>query len=392
LSAPRARRIKVVSLVDGLGITGGGERFARQVTLAFDPERVDATLCVSRWTPAIASDDSNRAAVAELEARGVRFIGLDRSSTLDLRAWKPLLAVMRDEDIDVLHSHKFGSNVWGAVLSHFAPRPVFVAHEQTWSYQGMPLRRFLDRELIARRARAFIAVSSEDARRMASVERIDPATIVMMPNAIPTPPPVQHVVDLRRELQLDAATPLIGAVCVLRAQKALDVLIDAFAVVLQSVPRAHLVIAGDGEERSSIERHITRLGLEDRVSLLGVRGDVPALLPNFDVAALSSDYEGTPLAVMEYMEAALPIVSTRVGGVPDLIDHDKQGLLVEPRDPAALGAAITRLLQDREFANRLGEQARSRRRAEFDIKVAASRLEELYRGLVGVRGNDLGPG
>jgi glycosyltransferase involved in cell wall biosynthesis len=96
------------------------------------------------------------------------------------------------------------------------------------------------------------------------------------------------------------------------------------------------------------------------------------------VAVSTSDFEGSPLSVMEYMEAAKPVVATRVGGVPDLIDDGVQGLLVEPQDPAAFAAAVAQLLRDPARARELGERGRERRRVEFDIDGMVRRLEELY--------------
>ena len=107
-----------------------------------------------------------------------------------------------------------------------------------------------------------------------------------------------------------------------------------------------VLVAGDGPERAWLEEGARRLGVADTVLFLGIRRDVPAVLAAVDVAVLSSDYEGSPLSVMEYMAAAKPVVSTRVGGVPELVQEDVHGLLVEPRDPEALAEAVARLLRD----------------------------------------------
>ena len=116
--------------------------------------------------------------------------------------------------------------------------------------------------------------------------------------------------------------------------------------------------------------------------MLGYRSDVPDVIAALDVAVSSSAFEGSPLAVMEYMESARPIVATRVGGVPDLIEDGVHGLLAEPGDAAGLAAAIRRMLADREGARRMGEAARERRRREFTVDLMVRRLEALYERLV----------
>jgi glycosyltransferase involved in cell wall biosynthesis len=139
-----------------------------------------------------------------------------------------------------------------------------------------------------------------------------------------------------------------------------------------------VLIVGEGADRPLHEALIERLGLQGTVKLLGLRSDVPDLLATSDVAVLSTNSEGSPLSVMEYMDAGLPVVATRVGGIPDLIDDGVEGLLVEPRDPDGLGEAIARVLDDPQEAKRMGERGRERRRREFDIDVMVENLEDLY--------------
>lgn len=350
-----------------------------QVAMRLDRERFEPILCVSRWAPGLVRPD-RVAAVEELRASGVRFLGLQRRNRAQLWAWRPLLSLLRREHVEILHSHKFGANVSAAVLASLARTPVFVAHEHTWSFEGRPLRRLLDRQLIARRADAFVAVSREDRRRMIEVEGISPAVVRLIPNGIPAPP-APGGRDVRVELGIPAGAPVVGTVCSLRAQKALGVLIGAAARLRAEFPELRVLVAGEGPERSRLERSIAERGLTGTVTLLGRRTDVPDLLTAFDVAACSSDYEGSPLSVMEYMEAALPVVATRVGGVPDLVDDRITGLLVEPGDPDALAAAIGELLRDRARARAMGERGRERRRSELDIDVTVRRIEALYEEL-----------
>ncbi|GIK78199.1 MAG: glycosyltransferase family 1 protein [Acidobacteria bacterium] len=387
----QGRRLRVVTLVDGIGLAGGAERLAREVVLRLDPDRFEPTLCVSRWSEERARAAAEAGALAGLERAGVGFLPLRRRGTYDLLSWRPLWRLLRD-GIDVLHGHKIGSNVWAAVLGTLARTPAIVAHEHTWSFEGQPLRKLLDRRLIAPRADAFLAVSELDRRRMIEVERIDPAKVIFVPNGIPEPPP-RGDVDVRRELGIGREAPIVGTVCALRPQKALDVLIDAAAILARRIDGLRVLIVGEGPERPALERRIAELGLAATVVMLGHRDDVRDLIGEFDVAACSSDFEGTPLSVLEYMQAALPIVATRVGGIPDIVADGSEGMLVEPRDPAALAAAVARLLGDRDLAARLGSGARERQLAEFDIGVTVRAVERIYEGLAsGLTAAELGAG
>lgn len=371
------KKIRVLTLVQSIGLSGGGERLAREITKGLDPDRFQRTLCVTRWDPSSRKAPVVAEALRELDRAGVRFLGLERNSSFDLWSLRPLLDELKRGGTDVLHAHMFGSNVWAAMLGTLARTPVIVAHEHTWSYEGQPLRRFLDRELIARRSDAFIAVSSEDRRRMIEIERIAPEDVIFIPNGIPTPAPPSGK-DVRAELGLAPDTPLIGSVGTLRAQKRFDLLVDAAAELRRMIPEIRVAIAGEGRAKADLERQIERLGLGETVILLGRRDDVPDFLSVLDVAVNCSDFEGSPLSIMEYMEASLPVVATRVGGVPDLIEEGVNGLLVEPGQPGALANAVAALLGDPERSAEIGRENRRRRSEQFDITTMTGRLEALY--------------
>jgi glycosyltransferase involved in cell wall biosynthesis len=380
-SNPPVRRLRVVTLTDLLAPAGGAEQLALLIAKRLDPERFESTLCVSRWPPPPEWGQSTRQALEQLEEARVRFLPLGRRRKLDLWIWARLVRFLRQERVDVLHTHKFGSNVWGTLVGRMARVPVVLAHEHTWSYQGQPLRRFLDREVVARGATRFIAVSREDRRRMTDVEGIDPDRTLFIPNGVPPSPPPSGR-DVRAMLGIQPGVPVIGLVGVLRPQKAISVLVHAAALLKHDWPQAQVLVVGDGPERASLEQLTRELGLQSTVRFIGHRSDISDLLSVLDVAVCCSDFEGSPLAVMEYMEASLPVVATAVGGVPDLIESGRHGLLVPPRDPARLAGAIAELLREPQRARAMGARGRERRLNEFDIDVLVHRLEDLYGELV----------
>jgi glycosyltransferase involved in cell wall biosynthesis len=373
------RRLRVVTLVDHLLTQGGAELFSIAVTRRLDRDRFEPIYCASRWDDERAKPDELALRDA-LEADGVRFVGLGRRGRVNLLAWRPLLGLLRRERVDVLHAHKFGSNVWAVIIGRLARVPVIVAHEHTWSYEGQPVRKFLDRHLIARGSSAFVAVSREDERRMIEIEGIDPADVTFVPNGIDALPEGDGA-RIRAELGIEPDAPVIGVVAVLRAQKALDVLVRAVGELVPEFPRLRLLLAGAGDP-SKLNALARDVGAGDNVMPIGNRGDVPDVLAALDIAVSSSRYEGSPLAIMEYMDAGLPVVATRVGGVPDLVEHGVTGLLVEPGDHGGLAAAIGELLRDPARAKEMGERGRERRRAEFDLDVTVRRLESLYEDLL----------
>ena len=377
----------MVTLIDLLSAQGGAEQLALGIATRLNPERFESILCVSRW-PISGKwrqvDTSWRPALEQVEASDVRFLPLRRRYKVDPAAWMRLERFLRRERVDILHTHKFGSNVWGALVGTAARVPVILAHEHTWSFEGQPLRRFLDRELIARASDRFIAVSQEDRRRMTEIERIDPSQTLFIPNGVPAAPPASGK-DVRAELGIASGAPVLGVVGLLRPQKAHHVLLEATATLIDRWPDLQVLIIGDGPERAKLERLAGELNVAQAVRFIGLRRDVPDVLRALDIAVCCSDFEGSPLSVLEYMAASLPVVATEVGGLPDLIEAGVNGLLVAPGDPAALAAALAQLLSDPHKAREMGVRGMERRTAEFDINVIVDRLEGLYGELLAQR-------
>lgn len=378
-------RIRVLTLIDRLGPLGGAERLALQIALGLDPERFESHFCASRHSAADRASALAQRAQADLEAAGVRFLGVPRETKADIWKWSRLWSYLRRERIDVLHAHKHGSNVWGTAVGRAARVPVIVAHEHSWSYEGQRLRVVLDRELVARGADALVAVSREDQRRMTAVERIPPERTRFVPNGSVASAPSRSAGEVRAELGIAADTLVVVTAGALCDYKGFDVLVDAAARLAPRFGALRVLIAGEGEQRPALEAQIARRGLDGVVTLLGHRPDVADVLAAADVAVCCSHHEGSPLSVMEYMEAGLPVVASRVGGVPDLLDDGVHGLLVTPRDPDALSEALATVLADPRRRAEMGEAGRARRRAEFDLSVTIGRLQDLYEELLARR-------
>jgi glycosyltransferase involved in cell wall biosynthesis len=212
---------------------------------------------------------------------------------------------------------------------------------------------------------------------MIEIEGIDPSDVMVLPNGIPAPPPATGG-DVRAELGIAPGAPVIGTVSVLRPQKALDVLLRATQALLPEFPALMVLIAGEGDRRFALEDLAKELGIEDSVIFLGVRTDVPDVLAALDVAVSSSDFEGSPLSVMEYMEESKPVVASAVGGIPDLVQDGVTGALVPPREPQRLAEAIARLLANPAESSQMGQRGRELRRERYSIDATVSHLSELY--------------
>jgi glycosyltransferase involved in cell wall biosynthesis len=270
------------------------------------------------------------------------------------------------------------------VLGRLTRTPVVIAHEQTWSYEGEPLRRFLDGKVIARAADVIVAVSTRDQERMTSVEGIPPHMTRYIPNAFMPPAGDAASGDLRAELGIAPETPIVGTLCVHRVQKALDVLVDAFAIVAKRMPEPVLVMGGEGIMTDALKAQAQELGIADRVHWIGRRTDGAVVLDGFDICAMSSDYEGTPLLAFECIAAGTPMVATDVGGFRDIFESGTSALLVPRQDPEALAGALEELLRSPERRRAMAAAA-AERLDEFTVERAVERVSALYEELLAVK-------
>src|SRR5574340_951244 len=207
-----------------------------------------------------------------------------------------------------------------------------------------------------------IAVSESSAADLTS-RGVAPAKVVAIPNGVEAArfrvaPEVRQRV--RQSLGLPASAPVIGTVGSLVPLRNHALLLEAAKIVSTASSEARFVVVGEGSEGPRLRAKAQELGLADRVIFTGERSDIPELLSAFDVFALSCDTEGFGLAALEAMAAGLPIVATRVGALPELIQEGVNGLLVPPGEAPALAEALLRLLREEALAGRLGQAARAR--------------------------------
>jgi glycosyltransferase involved in cell wall biosynthesis len=183
---------------------------------------------------------------------------------------------------------------------------------------------------------------------------------------------------VRQSLGIPLDAPVIGTVGRVSEVKRQDLLIRAFRLVLSRVPDAQLLLVGDGPWMGELRELTADLGLDDRVHFAGYQPRPEPYLQAMDVFALSSRSEGMPLAVLEAWAAGLPVVATRVGGLPELIDDGRTGVLVDFGDEHALAGALCDLIADPEFSRRLGEAGRNRVESLFSLRRMADEYQRHY--------------
>jgi glycosyltransferase involved in cell wall biosynthesis len=229
---------------------------------------------------------------------------------------------------------------------------------------------------------AVVAIS-EGVRAMLIASGVDPARIHLVPSGVEAErfalgAGARAAARARHAIDPDAF--VLVAVGALETRKGHDVLLDAIA--LRADPRVHVLVAGEGALRADLEARRHALGLDERVRFLGRVDDVPTLLAAADALVMPSRQEGLGVAALEAMAAGLPVVASRVGGLPDAVTDGVTGFLVPAEDPRALAAAIDRLAGDPALARRLGAEAAAAVRARFTMAAMAEATHAVYRNVM----------
>jgi glycosyltransferase involved in cell wall biosynthesis len=306
----------------------------------------------------------------------VRHLGRGR---FDPRIVADLVGLVRRRGARILHVHGYAAADFGRIAARLSGAAL-VLHEH-FADPRMPAYQGLADRVLAPLVDRAIAVSGSTRDFLIRERHVPAERVALIWNGAPldefAPAPAAIARRVRGDLGIPEDALVIGTVGRLSEQKAHHVLLDAAARVLSTRPRAWVLIAGDGDRMPALRAQAKALGIGPRVVFAGHRADVPAVLGAIDVFCISSNYEGTPLALFEAMASGKAIVSTAVDGCREVLEDGTTGLLVPPRDPDALAAALARVADDPELQARLSRMARDASR-RYDIGECVRRMEELY--------------
>jgi glycosyltransferase involved in cell wall biosynthesis len=373
------RRVRVLHVIDGLG-HGGAETVMLNELRLIDPDRF-AMFVVST------SDDHHPAVLARARANAESAQIISGRAMWDARPAASIARLIRREHIDVVHTHLEGADVVGGAAAWCARRPVVstlhIVHE--WRDNLRKRRRSLADFANRRFAQRFIAVS--EGVKESHVRRLglDPRSIDVLPNvslADRTLPTHFDIAATRRELGVPHGTVLCAVANLIENKKDIPTLIRALPLVRERTDEPFtLLVVGDGPQRAQLTELAHHLGVADAVRFLGYRDDATQIMASSDMLCHATLFEGMPMVVLEAMTLGVPIVATRAQGITDLLDDDRSGLLVAPRDPAAFADAIVRLLVSPGLRADLARNATQTIAQHYNSDAWIERIEGIYSAL-----------
>ncbi|MFQ5540472.1 MAG: glycosyltransferase family 4 protein [Candidatus Binatia bacterium] len=308
----------------------------------------------------------------EAQKRGIAIFPVSIRNDLDLRPIFSLRRLIREERYDIVHFHTKRAHALSLWLGRVHPEVKWVVTRR----MDYPVRKnWYSHYLYNRRVDGVIAISQKIAALLVEggVRR---EKIRVIHSGI-DPAPFQKVGGAGR----NSSMPVIGTVAVLEERKGYRFLLEAAAILKQQGHRLTYRFAGDGSQREDLQKIAMGLGLHEEVDFVGFVPDTPSFLSMIDIFVLPSLFEGLGVAVLEAMAAGKPVVATRVGGLPELVDDPVTGLLVPPRDSWALARSISQLLSQKGLAQGMGGRARERVQQYFTMEQMAKKNEDYYHEL-----------
>jgi glycosyltransferase involved in cell wall biosynthesis len=386
--APAAfRRVRLLNFMTLFGM-GGTEKQVVNLATRLDKSRFELSFaCLRRWGHLLKEIEDQRLPVAEYPLRS--FYSLDAA-----RQMARFIRDLRRRQIDIVHSYNFYANVFSIPAARLAGIPCIVASIRDMGADLTPMQARVQRWLCGLADR--IVVNAEAIGKELVRAGYKPEAISVIRNGLDIAKYAgkNQAPGLRQELSLPPNAPLVTMLSRVSPQKGIEYFLIAagqvrkrrpdtcFLVVGDAYTANHGVIDRDDAYWKRIKHAAIQHGLQDCIRFTGMRSDIPELLSETAVSVLPSLSEGISNTLLESMAAGAPIVATRVGGTPEVIEDDEHGLLVQPKDPQALAEAICSILENPWLAEHLSRQARRRVENVFSMERMVRANEALYMSLL----------
>jgi glycosyltransferase involved in cell wall biosynthesis len=366
---PGGRLVRVVEVM-ATGTNGGAQEHVYSLLSRMDRTRYDPSVVAL----------SPGSAVRAIRSLGIPVTVFDEPD--DAIAVGALVAHLADVGAEIVHNHMYRAELVGTRASIALGE---AGHRRPWvigTVHSSRIRAAEDREVLRHltpRMNHLVAVSRAIVHKIAE-ERPSSVPVSLVHNGVDLTryDRTEACCTLIEDYGLVAGAQIVGVVGRLEPEKGHTTLIDAWPRVLRAVPDAYLLIVGEGSRREALEHQVAELGIGSRVIFTGRRDDVPAVTAALDVAALPSYREAQGLTILEAMALSRPVVASNVGGIPEMVEDGRTGLLVPPHDPEALAAAITRLLVDHPLADMLARAGHDLVHERFCLEMMVRSIEDLY--------------
>ena len=395
------RKVRIASLINELLFGGGESRllsFSRTVNRS---EFLHEVVCVKRPDHEFDSRygtmrDHYKGAGIRITDLGERYPNLRPRRLRGMATFRrvPMLArsvarfcrFIRENQIDVVDAHLGSGSLVGTLAGTLTGVPVVITTYHVEAWEPLWLWRQVH-PAVLRGAAAVITDSAACARKVESFMGRPEGHVAVIPNGIEPPAPTRRRDEVKKALGIpqDASIRIVAQIATFLPTKGQDVLIEAADMILRQQRNVFFLLVGyprdDASYADAVRQQAVRLGIEDRVRICSYPGDIGDVWSIVDIHAHPTQLDSLPQAIMEAMSLGIPSVVTPTGGIGTMVENERTGLIVPPRDPVALGNALLRLLREPETARRLGDGAQQRYRERYTTAHMTRSLEQLFARL-----------
>lgn len=366
LPADPGRRIHVLEVV-GNAIIGGMEKYVERLVEHLPPARFRITVLCPFEGPF----------VERLRDLGAEILIVPMPDEVSWTSLQMCCALVASRGIDVLHAHLSNAHLLAGLVGRLGGKPVLTTiHGRQVTMLDLEVHRVVGSHL---------SVVCQQSYFHALGLGVELGLLSCEPNGVDTEvfcPGPRGKDGIRVRLGVASTTPLIGFVGRLSHEKGPDVFLRAAIRTLDQLPDARFVIVGEGPMASMLGELIDKRGLGDRIHPIGACADMPPVFRELDLLVCSSHSEAMPLAVMEAMATGVPVIATRVGGVPDFVEHGRSGWLTAPRDSDEIAMRIAQTIETPGLLKHMGAEARARAVDQLELQLSVNRVAALLERLV----------
>ena len=371
-------RIRILFLIPSFR-TGGAEVQLLSLVRGLDKSRYDVTVAAFYKGGELDSDFEN--------SLGVNVVFLRKKGGLDFGFFKRLLSLVQTKDIHIIQSYNVSARFFGVLAAKMARKPVAIATERTarllHSTKGSRVYLFLEK--YAMRSADHVVANSVAGQKFAQSRGVKTTKSTVIYNGIDAQRMQinRAAEDIRKSLGIPASAFVVGMAARIEALKDPKMLVETARQLVRSIENIYFLLVGDGPMLGEVKAKINSLDLKDCFIFTGHRSDSIDFINAMDIVVLtSSKVEGCSNSLLEAMWLGKPVVTTRVGGNAELIEHEENGLLISPKQSDELAAAILRLYGDAEFKDKLAQRGRQLVRERFSQSLMVEQYERLYEDVL----------
>lgn len=353
---------------------GGAERFLVSLAKNLNTSKIKATVCCLNWKGRWAT---------ELEEKGIPVIALNKKGKLDFVAFRKLVEIIKESKFDIVNTHLWTADVFGRLAAICAGTKIIISTAQNVDIWKQWWHRFIDKLLVSRTAQ-IIAVSEAVKEYYHKKIGIPLNKITVIPNAVEVEKfeTKYDITKLYDEFSVSPNDFILACIGRLSEQKGQKYLLEAMSLLRNDYPQLKVLFVGYGEKEKSLNELAHKLNIYNSVRFLGYRSDIPQILQLSNALVLPSLYEGLPLCVLEAMAAARPVITTKIGGVQNLVVNGETGYTVAPADGKALAISISNLINFPENSLLLGIKGKELVVNNYSIKKIADQTSDLLSALL----------